>query len=79
MDEEDISIDLSKLLSHEDPMPLGKYRGRELKYVPEKYLKFLWKQYHFSTFKERRGKAGYVAEYIERRFKEKQISINPET
>ncbi len=76
--EEDKPIDRRKLLSDDDPMPIGKYRGREIKYVPDNYLMFLWKMFHFSQFKEKRGKAGYVAEYIERRIKNKQLSINPE-
>lgn len=77
--EEDGPIDHRRLLNDKDPMPIGKYKGRELKYVPDGYLLFLWKMFQFSEFKERRGKAGYVAEYIERRIKNKQLISNPET
>jgi uncharacterized protein (DUF3820 family) len=77
--EEDKPINHKKLLRDEDPMPIGKYRGRQLKYVPDSYLMFLWKMFGFSGIKQRRGKAGYVAEYIERRIKNKQLFTNPET
>lgn len=73
--QEDKPIDHRKLLKHKDPMPFGKYKGRELKYVPDNYLKFLWRQCHFSAFQELRGTAGYIAEYIERRFIEKQTPL----
>jgi hypothetical protein len=77
--EEDRPIDRRKLLSDNDPMPVGKYKGRELKYVPDNYLMFLWKMFRLSEFDGFRGNAGYVAEYIERRIKNKQLILNPET
>ena len=79
LNEEDKPINRKKLLTDEDVMPFGKYRGKQLKHVPYSYFMFLWKMFGFSNFKKYRGKAGYVAEYIERLIKNKQLCTNPES
>ena len=78
MNTEEPEIDQSKLLQEEDPMPIGKHRGKPMKDVPNAYLGKLWVFSNFHTFKVRRGVAGYIAEYIERRFEKRRSEIPKE-
>lgn len=78
MNAEELEIDQSKLLQEEDPMPIGKHRGKPMKDVPNAYLGKLWVYSSFYSFGIRRGTAGYVAEYIERRFEKRRSEIPKE-
>jgi len=64
-------------LTSDDRMPIGKHYGKRMRDVPDRYLGWLWKDATFRTFGTRRGVAGQLADYIDRRFALKR-AMTPE-
>jgi len=66
------------LLQDEDIMQWGKYKGKPMKEIPDRYLGWFWSEARFYSFGVRRGYAGQLSEYIERRMEKRKKQLKPE-